>query len=88
MASDPPLRITEFPDFRHRAAASIVTLGRDSFVKCIVLFIDSGVSDHSLIHFFLMRFFNPPRPSPVSAEMGKDSIPTFPNAICSALKSL
>ena len=30
MASEPPLRITAFPDFMHRAAASTVTLGRDS----------------------------------------------------------
>ena len=30
IASDPPRRITAFPDLTHRAAASAVTLGRDS----------------------------------------------------------
>ena len=30
MDSEPPLKITEFPDFKHNTAASIVTLGLDS----------------------------------------------------------
>ena len=29
-ASDPPLKIQELPDLRHKAAASAVTLGLDS----------------------------------------------------------